>query len=423
MADSSFSIYVHWPFCLKKCPYCDFNSYVRSSVDSQRWLDAFRQRLLWYKENLSISSSVVSDGFSLSSSMGGAPHVDSLMGSVSEGIISRSEVSRKPRLESIFFGGGTPSLADPWVIGGILSEIDRLWGIHHDTEISLEANPTSVTKENLESLHAAGVNRISLGVQSLNDDALKFLGRLHDVKGALRALESVQSVFNSYSFDLIYARPDQTLQGWERELKQALTFAGDHLSLYQLTFEENTPFYTKKKHGLIKELSSDVSASLYEMTRDIVAQQGFYPYEVSNYAKKGRECRHNMMYWTYRPYLGVGPGAHGRVFLDGEFCSTSETKNPERWLQSVKQGDVFECKEVLSSYDQALEMILMGMRLLDGVLEDDLIAKTGLSFEDVLDKERIQSLMGDGFLVYDQKRIKVTSKGRLYLNSILSMLF
>jgi len=285
-SEPGFGLYVHWPFCLSKCPYCDFNSHVRAKIDAEAWGAALRREL----QTLS------------------------------------ARLDSPPLLDSIFFGGGTPSLMPGSIVAGVIAEAERIFGFAPNVEITLEANPTSVEAQRFRDYRSAGVNRVSLGVQSLDDNELRRLGRLHTSAEALKAVALAQSIFPRASFDLIYARPGQTREHWQAELAQALAQGCTHYSLYQLTFEEGTPYYEAMKRGTIKPLDDELAAELYEATQAEMERAGLPAYEISNHAKPGEESRHNLVYWRYGDYLGVGPGAHGRVTIGGKRIATSTTR-------------------------------------------------------------------------------------------------
>ncbi len=376
--DAGFGVYVHWPFCLSKCPYCDFNSHVVANVDQRQWAAALTREL---------------------------EHMRALTG---------------PReLRSIFFGGGTPSLMEVSTVDAVLSAIDRLWGIHQGVETTLEANPTSVEAERFRGYRAAGVNRLSLGVQSLDDRELKFLGRLHSAEEALKAIGLAREIFPRLSFDLIYARPGQTAESWMHELRLALSHAADHLSLYQLTIEEGTAFARLYERGAFRLPEEEDAAELYRLTGEIAAEAGMSAYEVSNYARPGAEARHNLVYWRYGDYAGVGPGAHGRISGDGKKLATQTLKMPGEWLAAVNAaGHGIVAMEEVSPAEQGDEMMLMGLRLEEGVPLSRYTRLTGRS----IDETRIESLVRDGFLVRNGDRISTTQQGRLVLDALLGRL-
>jgi putative oxygen-independent coproporphyrinogen III oxidase len=368
------ALYIHWPFCLKKCPYCDFNSHVRAGVDHDLW-----QR------------SLLAD------------------------MAREAEVAGGERLTSIFFGGGTPSLMPPALVAALLAQAERLWGFAPDIEITLEANPSSVEAANFAALAIAGVNRVSLGVQALDDAALRFLGRLHGVDEALAALDVAQTHFARVSFDLIYARPQQSAQAWEAELTRALSFGTDHLSLYQLTIEEGTRFATLVREGAFAPLADDPAADLFTLTRAITAKAGLPAYEVSNHARTGQESRHNLTYWRYQDYAGIGPGAHGR--RGG--MATTRHKKPENWLSAIAaQGDGIQEGRALAPPEQASEAMLMGLRLAEGLDVATLAARFGLA--SVVDPEKLALYTAQGLLWQDGPRIGATEAGMLVLNSLIA---
>jgi oxygen-independent coproporphyrinogen-3 oxidase len=377
-AEAGFAVYVHWPFCLSKCPYCDFNSHVVANIDQRQWARALSAEL---------------------------DHMRALTG--------------PRRVSSIFFGGGTPSLMDVATVETVLSEIAKLWPVEPDAEITLEANPTSVEAERFRGYRAAGVNRLSLGVQSLNDRDLKFLGRLHSADEALAAIALAREIFPRLSFDLIYARPGQTAEDWSRELRAALAHAVDHLSLYQLTIEEGTAFARLYEKGAFRLPDEENAAELYRLTGEIAGEAGLSAYEVSNYAKPGAESRHNLVYWRYGDYAGVGPGAHGRIETPEGRFATRTSKSPGEWIASVEaRGHGLEAREEITRGEQGDEMMLMGLRLSEGVSLARYERLTGRA----LAPERIGSLIREGLLVQTGDRIAATPEGRLVLNGLLARL-
>ena len=376
--DPGFGIYVHWPFCAAKCPYCDFNSHVRHQpVDQPRFVQAFLKEMATMRR---------------------------LTGSRS--------------VTSIFMGGGTPSLMAPETVDAILSGIARHWHVPDGIEITMEANPSSVEAERFRGYRAAGVNRVSLGVQALNDRDLKFLGRLHDVADALKAIRLARDIFPRMSFDLIYARPNQTVEEWDRELKEAVSYAVDHLSLYQLTIEEGTPFYGLHKAGKLVVPDGEHSAVLYEATQEITEREGMPAYEVSNHARPGSESRHNLTYWRYGDYVGIGPGAHGRLTTGGAKIATATERRPEGWLELVEaEGHGMVDQEVLEYEAQADELLLMGLRLREGV---DLARWQTLSGRG-LDPDREQFLIDHGFIErLGNSRLRCTPQGMLILDAVVA---
>jgi putative oxygen-independent coproporphyrinogen III oxidase len=325
---NAFGVYIHWPFCLSKCPYCDFNSHVRhSAIDEARFARAFAAEIA-------------------------------------------TTAARVPgrTVASIFFGGGTPSLMQPATVGAILDAVARHWAIAPDVEVTLEANPTSVEAARFRGYHAAGVNRVSLGVQALDDPALKELGRLHSADEALAAVAIARTIFNRYSFDLIYARPGQTAQAWAAELRRAIAQAGEHLSLYQLTIEPDTPFAQLHAAGRLAVPDEEEARALYDTTQEVCAAAGLPAYEISNHARPGAECRHNLVYWRAHEYAGIGAGAHGRLDIGGERRATATEKRPESWLMRVESlGHGVVSDEALTDKQRSDEFLLMGLRLAEGI--------------------------------------------------------
>ncbi|WP_234189053.1 radical SAM family heme chaperone HemW [Shinella sp. NM-101] len=378
LSDPGFGIYVHWPFCAAKCPYCDFNSHVRHQpVDQPRFVQAFLKEMATMRR---------------------------LTGSRS--------------VTSIFMGGGTPSLMAPETVDAILNGIARHWHVPDGIEITMEANPSSVEAERFRGYRAAGVNRVSLGVQALNDRDLKFLGRLHDVADALKAIRLARDIFPRMSFDLIYARPNQTVEEWDRELKEAVSYAVDHLSLYQLTIEEGTPFYGLHKAGKLVVPDGEQSAVLYEATQEITEREGMPAYEVSNHARPGSESRHNLTYWRYGDYVGIGPGAHGRLTTGGAKIATATERKPEGWLALVEaEGHGMVEQELLEREAQADELLLMGLRLKEGI---DLARWQTLSGRDP-DPDREQFLIEHGFIErLGNSRLRCTPAGMLILDAVVA---
>jgi putative oxygen-independent coproporphyrinogen III oxidase len=376
--EPGFGIYIHWPFCAAKCPYCDFNSHVRhQKVDQARFTAAFLKEM---------------------------ERMRSLSG--------------PKTVTSIFLGGGTPSLMDPSTVGALLDGVAKYWTMPRGIEITMEANPTSVEAERFRGYRAAGVNRVSLGVQALNDADLKFLGRMHSVEDALKAVKLAREIFPRMSFDLIYARPNQTIAAWEEELKQAISYAVDHLSLYQLTIEEGTPFFGLHKAGKIITPDEEHAAQLYEATQAITEREGMPAYEVSNHAKPGAESRHNLTYWRYGDYAGIGPGAHGRLTRGHDKMATVTEKHPETWLERVeKDGDGMIEQDLLGPDEQSDELLLMGLRLREGV---DLARWQQLSGRDP-DPEREQFLLEHGFIErLGNSRLRCTPKGMLVLDAVVA---
>ena len=370
------ALYIHWPFCVSKCPYCDFNSHVRESVDQAAWLCA-----------------ILDDMAHEASLTPGRP------------------------LGSIFFGGGTPSLMPPATVATLIERADQLWGFAPGIEISLEANPSSVEAARFADLAAAGVNRVSLGLQALRDDALIFLGRAHGVAEGLAALDTAQAHFGRVSFDLIYALPDQSLADWHGELSQALSFGTGHLSLYQLTIEPGTRFATLAAQGALMPVDPDHGANLFELTRAITASAGLPAYEISNHARAGEESRHNLTYWRYRDYIGIGPGAHGRR---GGFA-TVRHKKPENFLSGIKRnGHGIESETPLDPSARATEALLMGLRLREGVDLGFIATKSGLAINNLVSARAVETLSGHGLITRSEDRLIVSDAGMLLLDSILA---
>ena len=363
LSTQAFGVYVHWPFCLSKCPYCDFNSHVRhGGIDQARYVAAYLREI--------------------------------------ETMAARTQGRT---VSTIFFGGGTPSLMQPQTVAAILDGIGKYWTVAPDVEVTLEANPTSVEAERFRGFRAAGVNRVSLGVQALDDASLKDLGRLHTAEEALKAVAIARSVFDRYSFDLIYARPGQTPDAWAQELRRAIAEAAEHLSLYQLTIEADTPFFALHKSGKLVTPNDDIARELYDMTQDVCDTAGLSAYEISNHARTGAESRHNLVYWRGDEYAGIGPGAHGRIEQDGRRYATATEKRPESWLMRVEAlGHGLVVDEVLTREERADEYLLMGLRLAEGI---DPLRYEALSGRP-LDKKRIAILLAEG-------AVETTANGRL----------
>jgi putative oxygen-independent coproporphyrinogen III oxidase len=373
-----FAVYVHWPFCLSKCPYCDFNSHVRhGGIDEARFLRA-------YETEIAAMAARV-------------PH---------------------RTVSSIFFGGGTPSLMQPSSVQAILDCIGKHWTIAPDVETTLEANPTSVEATRFRGFRAAGVNRVSLGVQALDDASLKELGRLHTAQEALDAVAVARSIFDRYSFDLIYARPRQTLDGWAAELRRAIAEAAEHLSLYQLTIEPDTPFFGLHRAGKLTVPDQDLARDLYDLTQTICSNAGLPAYEISNHARPGAQCRHNLVYWRGHDYAGIGPGAHGRLTIDTGRIATETEKRPEAWLMRVEEtGTGLTVEEKLTSGEAADEYLLMGLRLAEGI---DLARYTALSGRN-LNPGRISILRNEGAVeTTADGRLRVTQSGFPLLDAVVA---
>jgi putative oxygen-independent coproporphyrinogen III oxidase len=374
----AFGVYIHWPFCLSKCPYCDFNSHVRREpIDEARFVRAFTAEIA-------------------------------------------ATAARVPgrTVSTIFFGGGTPSLMQPATVAAVLDAVAQHWSVAADAEVTLEANPTSVEATRFRGYRTAGVNRVSLGVQALDDRVLAELGRMHSAREALDAVEVARSVFGRYSFDLIYARPRQTPHEWADELTRALGEAGEHLSLYQLTIEQDTPFAALHAAGKLKTPDEDVARALYDTTQEICAAHGLPAYEISNHARHGGECRHNLVYWRAHEYAGVGPGAHGRLDIAGERHATATEKRPEAWLMRVEaNGHGLVTDDVLMREEMSDEFLLMGLRLAEGI---DTARYAQLSGRP-LDPARVATLQEHGFIeTTSDGRLRVTSPGFPVLDAVVA---
>lgn len=364
-------VYVHWPYCARICPYCDFNIYKNQTIDAARWIEVLTHDLEHW-------------------------------------------AARTPnrKLTSLYFGGGTPSLAPLSVIDAVIRACEQLWGFAPDPEITIEANPTDAEQLHFEALAGAGVTRLSLGVQSLRDDALAFLGRDHDAASAKRSIETAQRVFNRTTFDLIYARPGQTLDAWRAELSQALDFGARHLSLYQLTIEPGTAFAKAVSAGRWAPAGEDLCADQFDLAQEMTAAAGLPAYEISNHAAPGEHSQHNLIYWNYHDYIGVGPGAHGRLNIDGRRLATEAAKAPADYL--VEGADGYATEE-LDDAAQLVERLTMGLRLTDGVTlyADDYF------YADEARTERLDALIADGLVTLDCGRLRATANGRRVLNAVL----
>jgi putative oxygen-independent coproporphyrinogen III oxidase len=375
------AIYIHWPFCRSKCPYCDFNSHVRESIVEARW-----QRAL------------LAD------------------------LERQAALAPDHEVGSVFFGGGTPSLMPPETTAALIGRIGELWPTASDLEITLEANPNSAEAERFAAFAAAGVNRLSLGVQALDPQALRFLGRRHGRDEAIAAIRSARDTFPRYSFDLIYARPGQDLAAWQAELDEALELAGEHLSLYQLTIEPGTAFGNRAARGENLAADEEVAATLFEMTQRRLDAADLPAYEISNHARLGAECRHNLAYWRYQDYLGIGPGAHGRVTQDGTKIATGQLRQPEAWLAAIEgSGDGFDELTPIARDSAVEEMVMMGLRLAEGISRRrlEILAErdAGQLFGSALPR-----LIDGGFLTLDAERLVATPSGRQRLNAVLGTL-
>ena len=376
--ESDFGVYIHWPFCLSKCPYCDFNSHVRhAAIDETRYVRAFEAEIA-------------------------------------------ATAARAPgrTVSTIFFGGGTPSLMQPQTVGAILDSVGKHWTVAPDVEVTLEANPTSVEATRFRGYRSAGVNRVSLGVQALDDASLKELGRLHTAQEALDAVAIARSVFGRYSFDLIYARPRQTPEQWTQELKHALSEAAEHLSLYQLTIEPDTAFSVLHASGKLVVPDDDAARTLYDTTQEVCDRAGIPAYEISNHARPGAECRHNLVYWRAHEYAGIGPGAHARLDIDGRRRAIATEKRPESWLMRVEAfGHGVITDDPLSREERADEFLLMGLRLAEGIDPARYAAVAGRP----LDPERIRTLASLGFVETNGEGcLRVTQAGFPVLDAVVA---
>ena len=382
--DGPLALYVHWPFCISKCPYCDFNSHVRETIDQYTFHDGYLKALRAW-----------------------------------------AELVPNRRLVSIFFGGGTPSLMEPATAGAVIAEARRLWRANTDLEVTLEANPNSAEAARFKAFADAGVNRISIGVQALDDAALKFLGRAHDSREALAAIDAAQKAVPRVSLDLIYARPDQTIAAWQAELERAVALGTTHISAYQLTIEKGTPFFVLAAKGTLVTPDEDTQAAMYEVTQDVLERAGMPAYEISNHARPGAESRHNLVYWRYGDYLGVGPGAHGRLsHNDSTGVATAAHRKPEAWLDATHGNDVLALAETtpLTRDERIHEMTMMGLRLTTGIARNDFERIAGQTIEATFDKAALDRLINGGFLIVDNDGLRATESGRARLNAVLAAL-
>ena len=443
--NSTLALYIHWPFCKSKCPYCDFNSHVRESVDQEAWRAALVSELRWAAESRIENREL---GITSEASRPRALVRDSAQAHCAKQEAQRRSNQKYPdpqrgnkKISSIFFGGGTPSLMPAATISSLISEAERIFGFTQGIEITLEANPTSVEADRFRDYRSAGVNRLSLGIQSLTPRHLKFLGREHSAEEARAAIALAARIFQEFSFDLIYAVYGQSLNDWQNELTEALKLSRNHLSLYQLTIEEGTNFYHLHQAGKLPVLSADESAAYYEITQEIMEAAGMPAYEISNHARAGHESRHNLTYWRGGEYLGIGPGAHGRVVLlegdpspelrspprltpprlarlgdsnnDLTRYATTNIRSPEKWLAQVQAlGHGQESLIALSAEEMQEEKLFMGIRLREG------IARAGFDWSDSL----LQSLEKEGLITLSPTHLIPTAKGRLVLNSLIEKL-
>jgi len=377
--NGGFGLYVHWPFCEAKCPYCDFNSHVAKEIDWNRWRQAY------------------------------LAEIDRV-----------AALSSGRTLETVYFGGGTPGLMHPELVSDLLERIRARWIVADDIEITLETNPSSVEAARLGEFRDGGVNRVSVGIQALDDDGLRRLGRLHDVRQAISAFEAARKIFDHVSFDLIYARQDQSLSGWRTELATALSLAADHLSLYQLTIEDGTVFGERHRRGLLHGLPQEgSSADMYHLTQELCETQGFRGYEISNHARQGAESRHNLIYWRYGDYAGIGPGAHGRLTLNGTKYATESHREPAAWLKRVEtSGDGTIASSALDAEARGAEFPIMGLRLEEGADPRRYRALAGRP----LDPQRLRELSRLGLIEVSDTLIRATKRGRVLLDSVLGEL-
>lgn len=381
------SIYIHWPFCKKKCPYCDFNSHVRKEVNERSWLDGFLKEIDYFKNFIS---------------------------------------SR--RIETIFFGGGTPSLMPTFIPDRIIEHLNKISPFNGGIEISLEANPTSSEASKFRDLHNAGINRLSIGVQSLRDEYLKFLGREHSAKEAIEVINIAANIFSNYSIDLIYSRPDQSMESWKQELSEIIQLARNHISLYQLTIEKGTPFYKMHKEKQFQIPDQDLALELYSFTNDTLSESGFKRYEISNYAKNGYKCLHNINYWKYNEYLGIGPGAHSRVVLgkNKEMHAVMMMHNPEKWLNSVmSNGHGIQSNKEIAMKDLATEYILMGARHENGIDTMGFQNRFGVRLIQFIDEQKLDFCINHELILKSEihkpsNAIILSDKGKTLLNYVVS---
>ncbi len=383
-----FGIYVHWPFCAAKCPYCDFNSHVRDQIDHAAWRDAYVREINHY-----------------------------------------AALTPGRTVTSIFFGGGTPSLMEPETVKAVIDQIKKAWPCDPDMEVTLEANPTSVEAAKFKGFRAAGVNRVSIGVQSLRDEDLSFLGRKHNRSEALQAIDLAKENFDRFSFDLMYARPQQTVSDWVQELEEAVQLSVGHLSLYQLTIEEGTPFHTQFGRGDFMMPSEDLGGEFYEITQSVLTAAGLPAYEISNHAKPGQESRHNLTYWRYTDYVGIGPGAHGRLTLpDGKVATLQKVatrghRAPEVWMERVlASGHGGHDHESVNPEQRWMEALMMGLRLREGVPFARLESESGKSIDEILNPRKLKALSEEGLITLPGDSIKPTSAGMQRLNGLLGYL-
>jgi oxygen-independent coproporphyrinogen-3 oxidase len=377
------AVYVHWPFCRSLCPYCDFNSHVSDHVDHGRWRDALMRELEHY-----------------------------------------AEMAGPRRVTSIFFGGGTPSLMEPDTAAAVIEAVARHFTVSDDVEITLEANPTSAEAARLAAFAGAGINRVSLGVQALDNDVLAFLGRTHGAEEAIAAIEAAAAAFERYSFDLIYTRPGQSADMWRRELERAIALTRGHISVYQLTIEQGTPFYLAQARGDLELPDEDTAAALFETTQEVLAGAGMAAYEISNHAAAGQACRHNLAYWQYGDYTGIGPGAHGRLTVAGKIHATRQHRAPEIWLRRVEElGHATQTNEPLGTQAVIDELAVMGLRLASGIDAANFRNRAGVALNEAIDAAALRRLDEGGFIVHDRDGLRATPAGRQRLDAVAAALF
>ncbi|HJK86194.1 MAG TPA: radical SAM family heme chaperone HemW [Candidatus Megaira endosymbiont of Nemacystus decipiens] len=382
MSMKPIAIYIHWPFCLSLCPYCDFNSHLLEKADIDLWIRSYKKEIAFFQEQIS---------------------------------------GRK--ISSIFFGGGTPSLMNPKIPQAIIEELSKYGQIAKNTEITLEANPTSYETNKFRLFKKAGINRVSIGVQSTQDKNLKFLGRKHSSSQAIEAIQSAANIFDKYSYDLIYALPGQSISDWQLELQNAQKFCGDHISLYQLTIEKGTPFYKQHNLGAFTLPSDDLAANMYEWTNSYLKKGNYNQYEISNYSKPNAECVHNLSYWNYDEYIGIGPGAHSRIHGINSIEAAMALNSPNLWLESIKtKGNGMQYQRKLSTEETVRECVMMSTRLTKGLKERNLIAKTNKNFKQVFNPEILQLYQKHNFLQIKQNTLQLTAKGLMLHNYIIPRL-
>ncbi len=375
------AVYIHYPFCQSKCPYCDFNSHVSNSINHQEFLEAYKTELNFFAQ----------------------------------------KIDKSKQISSIFFGGGTPSLMPISLVAGILEQISKLWQLKPNCEITLEANPTSVEAEKFSQLRNTGINRLSLGIQALNADDLKFLGRTHCQNQAFEAIDLAKKHFDNFSFDLIYARPNQTLKQWQKELELALSFNSNHLSLYQLTIEKGTAFFGLFLQKKIILPNEDLACELYQATFEICQKHNMHLYEISNYAKLGFECKHNLAYWQGIDYIGIGAGAHSRFYQDQKNFATANFCEPKKWLQTLQNKQMpWQTTEILTVKKRLEELLLMGLRLSEGIKKTSLEKIYGKSFDKIFTSQALHKLINQGFIVVDCNHIKINNQHYLLANEIIT---